>query len=392
MPKSIYFVSFVVISAALIGGQLLRFSLFGFTLTALDIAVLAWAIFWLGGLLTRFRRYPTPRFLWWSIGFACLAVVSLIGALRFIGVPELVVASSYLIRWVAYALLVYLGYALAKSSQLLPALGLVFGLIATLGILQWLIVPDLAFLERFGWDPHQGRLVSTFLDPNFVGGFLAIGVALAIPQFLTNKTTRLRWYWGVILLLSLVGIYLTFSRSALLALFAVIVIIGVLRYRLFSAALLIVVILSCAASPRWLERGKGAVTMDQTARYRIESWVEGVNIMRHEPLIGVGFNTLPYTRANYGYPITGHSASGFDSSLLTVGVTTGGLGLLAYLGLLGSALLLAWKKWRRSSAPVALSFMAVTLALLVHSLFVNSLLYPSVLTVWWIILGLVWAI
>lgn len=392
MPKSIYFVGFVVISLALIGGQLLRFSLGGFALTALDLVVVGWSILWLWDLLTKFHHYPIPRFLWWGSGFVVVALISLVGALRWIDAPALIVAFSYLVRWVAYATLVYLGYALAKSSQLVPALGLVFGLVALLGVGQWLVAPDVSFLERFGWDPHQGRLVSTFLDPNFVGGFLSIGVALAVPQFLNNKTTRSRLFWGAVLLLSLVGIYLTFSRSSLLALLIVLGVIGLLRYRAFSAILIVLVVLSCIASPRWLERSKGAVTIDQTAQYRIESWQEGLNIIRHEPLIGVGFDTLPSTRGNYGYSSTGHAASGFDSSLLTVGATTGLLGLIAYLGLLVSALLLAWRNWRAKRNLLALSFLAATTALLVHSLFVNSLLYPSVLVVWWIILGLVWAI
>jgi len=392
VPRSIYFVSFIVISVALIGGQLLRFSIGPLAVTALDVTVFGWAIVWLIDLIFKHRRPPMPRFWWWGIGFSVLAVISLIGALRFVGWAEVLAAAVYLARWVGYALLVYLGYNLARSRQLLPALGCIFGLVAVLGIIQWWLLPDLAFLEKFGWDPHQGRLTSTFLDPNFVGGFLAIGVALSIPQLFTVSTKRQQWYWAVVLGLSLIGIYLTFSRSALLALLAVIIIVGMLRYRLFAAALLVAVVLSCAASPRWVERSRGAVTMDQTAQYRIASWRDGLNIIWHEPLIGVGFNTLPVTRQNYGYSTGGHSASGFDSSLLTVGATTGGLGLIAYLGLLGSALLLSWRKWRKSSAPVALTFLSATGALLAHSLFVNSLLYPSVLVVWWIILGLVWAI
>ncbi|MBN2585543.1 O-antigen ligase family protein [Patescibacteria group bacterium] len=392
MPKSIYFVGFVIVSLALIGGQLLRISFGGIAITALDAVVLGWAVFWLWDLLTKLHRYPIPQFLWWGMAFFGVALISLIGALRFISTPELAVAFSYLIRWGAYTTLVYLGYALAKSSRLIPALGLVFGLVAVLGIGQWLVAPDISFLERFGWDPHQGRLVSTFLDPNFVGGFLVIGLSLALPQLFTKQHQNWRWYWAVIGGLTLVGIYLTFSRSALLALLIAVLIIGTLKYRQVAAVLLVVMVLVYIISPKLQDRVKGALVIDQTARYRIESWSEGLNIMRAEPLLGVGFNTLLYTRDRYGYWPGGHASSGFDSSLLTVGATTGGLGLLAYLGLLVSALLLAWRKWRSSSAPIALSFLAATGALLVHSLFVNSLLYPSVLVVWWIILGLVWAI
>ena len=392
MPKLIYFGGFIVIGAALIGGQLLRLSLGGITVTALDLAVLGWAAVWLLDLLIHLRRYPLPRFGWWAGLFMVLAIVALIGAGRWIGVREIMISATYLLRWVAYGLLVFMGYHLAKSSRPVNVLGLIFGLVAIIGISQWLILPDLSWLERLGWDPHQGRLVSTFLDPNFVGGFLVVGLALALPQLLTRGRAAQRWYWGVLTSLMLVGIYLTFSRSALLALIVAAFIIGALRYRWVALGLMLVLVAAYLASPKLQERVKGAFTLDQTARYRIASWQEGWNIIKHEPIIGVGFNTLPYTRPQYGYWPAGHAASGFDSSLLTVGATTGGLGLLAYLGILVSAVLLAWRKWRAKAAPIALTFLAATGALLVHSLFVNSLLYPSVLVVWWIILGLVWAI
>lgn len=392
MPKSIYFGGFVVIGLALAGGQLLRISLGGINITALDLAVLVWAAIWLLDLLTDLRRYSLPLFGWWAVLFVAIAAIALVGALRWIGPKEVLISATYLLRWAAYALLMFMGYQLAKSSRALIALGLIFGLVAAIGIGQWLFFPDLSFLERLGWDPHQARLVSTFLDPNFAGGFLVVGLTLALPQLLAKTKTDQRWYWAIITILMIVGIYLTFSRSALLALIAAAFIIGILRYRWVALALLLLLVIGYLLSPKLQERVKGALTLDQTARYRIASWQEGLNIIKQEPILGVGFNTLPYTRSRYGYWPEGHAASGFDSSLLTVGATTGGLGLLAYLGILIGALLLAWRKWRENASPIALTFLAATGALLVHSLFVNSLLYPSVLVVWWIILGLVWAV
>lgn len=392
MPKSVYFIGFIVIGLALVGGQLLRLSWGSVAITGLDIAVAGWVVFWVLDWLICLRRYPFPRFGWWVGLFITLAVVSLIGALRWISISEVLIATTYLLRWAAYALLVFMGWQLAQSRQLIMGLGLVFGLVALLGVLQWWLLPDVSFLERWGWDPHQGRLVSTFLDPNFVGGFLVVGVSLALPQLLTWGKAYQRWYWGILTVLMLVAIYLTFSRSALLALIVAVFIIGVLRYRWVALALLAIVVIGYLMSPRLQERVLGAISLDQTVRYRIASWQEGFNVMRQEPIIGVGFNTLPATRERYGYWPEGHAGSGFDSSLLTVGATTGSLGLVAYLGILLSALLLAWRKWKATAAPLALTFLASSGALLVHSLFVNSLLYPSILVVWWIILGLVWAV
>lgn len=392
MPKSIYFIGFVVIGLALVGGQLLRLSWGDVTITGLDIAVAGWALFWILDWLICLRRYPFPYFGWWVTLFVALATVSLIGALRWIELEEVLIAATYLLRWVAYALLIFMGWELAKSRRFIMGLGLLFGLVALLGIFQWWLLPDIAFLERWGWDPHQGRLVSTFLDPNFVGGFLVVGISLSLPQLLAGKEKTLRWYWGILTAIMVGALYLTFSRSALLALVVAVFIIGLLRYRWVVAAFIMIALVGYFLSPRLQERVQGAFDFDQTVRYRVASWREGLNIVREEPIIGVGFNTLPDTRERYGYWPAGHASSGFDSSLLTVGTTTGILGLIAYLGVVVSTLLLSWRKWRKTAAPIALTFLAAGGALLIHSLFVNSLLYPSILVVGWIILGLVWAV
>ena len=96
---------------------------------------------------------------------------------------------------------------------------------------------------------------------------------------------------------------------------------------------------------------------------RFDNYREGIGLWQKSPIFGLGFNALRYYRND---PIS-HSAGGLDSSLLFVLATTGVVGLLAYLNLL------RWL-WQKSL------LLCVSLAaLLVHSLFVNSLFYAFVM-------------
>src|SRR5690606_11520258 len=56
-------------------------------------------------------------------------------------------------------------------QNLLIFLGISSFLIAITGFIQLQILPNLEGLESLGYDPHINRLVGSWLDPNFIGGF-----------------------------------------------------------------------------------------------------------------------------------------------------------------------------------------------------------------------------
>ena len=73
-------------------------------------------------------------------------------------------------------------------------------LISLLGFFQLKFFPSFLELGLYleGWDPHIGRLLSTWFDPNFIGGYLAfiLPVILALSlYFKRNKQYR----WAVLL-------------------------------------------------------------------------------------------------------------------------------------------------------------------------------------------------
>ncbi len=112
---------------------------------------------------------------------------------------------------------------------------------------------------------------------------------------------------------------------------------------------------------------------------RVGNWQESINLIVKAPVFGYGFDTLRFLAPASGV-IPSKAAAGLDSSILFILATTGIVGLCAYLFLITSMI----RADTRALGPV---FAASISALLVHSLFVNSLFYPWVMIWIWILAG-----
>ena len=114
---------------------------------------------------------------------------------------------------------------------------------------------------------------------------------------------------------------------------------------------------------------------------RLENWKKGLEIIKDQPLFGVGFNTLRYAQKDYGFLTSNwrktHAGAGLDSSLLFVWATTGLTGLIVFLYFLKGV-------FKTKSLVIKASL----LALIAHSFFNNTLFYPWVIIWFWLILGL----
>jgi O-antigen ligase len=270
---------------------------------------------------------------------------------------------------------------------------------ALFGIVQSAFLPGFAQLVYpdsevyIDWDLQGHRLVSSFLDPNFAGAFVCIGLLCAIARLTCGERVA-GWRIGVLA----TALLLTASRSSILAalvgLATIALIIGVSR-RVARALLvfgaLLVPTLPLLAS---FARQYGKLSIDASALARIVSWARALRIFGDHWLIGVGFNTYGFAQRAYGYD-AGRGAFGFslDGGLLFVAVMTGVVGTALYVGMLWRIGRRARRVWRAATAvpierAMAVAAVASMTALLVHSLFVNSLLLPFLMEPMWILCAL----
>jgi len=127
--------------------------------------------------------------------------------------------------------------------------------------------------------------------------------------------------------------------------------------------------------------------VDATAKLRVQSWQRSFGLWQKYPVLGIGYNTYRFRGAEEGVVDEKFfSAGGSDSTLLTVLVTTGVFGLLAFLWFYLDLWIRNFVRWRQaprtlsflSGGELYLGFVAGWTAILVHSVFVNSLLFPLI--------------
>lgn len=323
--------------------------------------------------------------------FVITATLSILINVGNLPMSEIFIASLYLVRWIAYAGLYFVVSDFKKAfKEKIPNFLLLSGFAtAVLGLVQYILYPDLRNLYYAGWDEHLNRLFSTFLDPNFAG--LIFVLTFLLGMYLLGRLGELSRLgrFGVILavITSFAALLLTYSRGSFIS-FAVgmAVFLGLIGKKKLLVVFATLFIIGLFLLPKNLE-GEG-VRLFRTASIeaRAQSMTHAVKIFQDNPLFGVGFGAYRYTQVRFGFLTKDeaekiHSAAGTDNSFLFILATTGIVGLIAYLYLWFRVL--GEVREVREKALVVGSLAAI----FVHSLFVNSLFYPHVMAWIWILLG-----
>ncbi len=351
-----------------------------------DVAAACMVVLWLGWKWFKKSKFLVPPLTKPILLFATCCLLSLLVNTSLLSGREELIAGLYLVRWVVYAGLYFVIYDLIHNPKIkisnfkiqIPNLLIGVGVAtATLGLLQYIFIPDTRFLEKYGWDPHLYRVIGTFFDPGFLGAILVLTLILIVALD-WEKKNRLLIFAGIIVYLALA---LTYSRASYLAYLTG---MGTIAWFKKSPKFFLTVFLVGAVTVFLLPRPEGEgvrLERESTIKYRIINWKQSLTIAQKNPVFGVGFNAYRYAQRRYGFldipewQVT-HAGAGADSSLLFILATTGIVGISFYLWL-----------WWKIFKTRGLIILASAFALLVHSTFVNSLLYPWLMAWMWILLG-----
>lgn len=319
---------------------------------------------------------------WWMI--LALAPGIMFASVR-VPMSDFLVLISYTVRLLAVLFLVPLiqtlriNYSVIKSGLLVVGL-----LIAILGFVQLVFVPNLPpaegnivskallSLSQGGWDPHNFRLFSTWLDPNFLAEFFVMMTVLALIA-LGNKI-KMVYVLGILIFPG--ALVLTQSRSGLVALVCSLIIylfFGKARRLLIPLASVSVVAL--ILFPSLFTRLLTSPSNDPTAQLRMNSVSQAIDHFENYPVWGIGYNAYGIEQTfsgNVNQKI--NSKSGTDNSLALLAATLGIWGLVilsfGFSGVLGGVL-----KLSKLNNENALVFLLALASLLIHSQFVQSLTY-----------------
>lgn len=384
-----------------------------------DALIPLFLFFWVAGkiitakptLKQTLKNAARPAFIFPLALFFLIALLSLLHALTVLSVGEVLVSTFYLFRLAVYISLYMVAINLADTDKTRRRIFniILFSavILAIAGFIQLRIFPDLTQLEEMGWDPHINRLVGPWLDPNFLGGFFAFVISVTLGILLYAKKTKTKLLLGLVILILTTALFLTYSRSSYLALITGVFIVSIFRSRKIVVIALVILLVGLGVSERAQQRVGEMFTSinsifletpdtpDPTTKLRIESWHNTISLIEEKPILGHGYNTLrfvTYNRGIYASPQL-HAAGGSDSSLLTIFATTGILGLAAFVWMLARVIKQCFLGWRNKKLTpylngYSLGMLGGIFALLVHSVFVNSLLYPLILIPLWICIGL----
>jgi O-antigen ligase len=330
-------------------------------------------------------KYEKPKFFKAFLFFILAALFSSVFSLTVFKSVKVIYGSLYLLRFISYASLVQVTYYLSKrgekiKSYLFNFLIIVSLAVAVFGWYQYIFYPDLRSLYYWGWDDHYYRLVGTFLDPTFTAIILVFGFILSFAKALVFRRNRNLILAGFFLL----TLAFTYSRAGYLALLAGSVSLLYLTKRLkrillvFLALLILIIFLPRPSSEGvHLERIKSILS-------RLNNYQQTVEVIKRSPLFGFGFNNFCLAEEKYlgSVDYKSHSCSGSDSSILLIFATTGIVGLIIFFNLVYVVLN------NLSKNIYGLSFQASLIAIIIHSLFSNSLFYPWVMGYLAILLGL----
>jgi O-antigen ligase len=389
MPLSkILRINFYFILLASIGGQLLRFSIFGINLVLIDIFSLFFLFFCILFFLQKQFDLFKYKFFIPLLLFFIILIISLLNSIYFynFSLTQIIKSSLYIIRIISYFSLLLVLPQIFDKNILKKILFFSVFIIFLLGLLQIYFFPSFYDLNMHlkGWDPHINRLLSTWFDPNFLGALFALTGIISISDYKTNQKKISLFIFSV----SLFGLFLTFSRGSYLAFFSSFFLYALIYLRKYLILSLILLFLAYNFNPRFNLRINNALnsayslvvktekTLDPTSYLRLKSWEVGINLFKKHPFLGVGYNNLPYLqKTEWTFLTDSHASSGIDSSLLTVLASSGIFGLFFYLWIFFGII----KNLIQKTNPFKIGIIFGIFCLFIHSIFVNTLFFNLIL-------------
>jgi O-antigen ligase len=295
--------------------------------------MLAVAALLTAGLVERRLRKPPLE----AVFFGALllwAIMSMLWALD----PDAVVARlPTAVNMIALYLVAVSFRVSNQELRVMCALAVIGG--AAAGVVSWLYGAE-------AYAPQQRQTLAgdeAFADPNFFAASLLLPLALAIAGVIISRTLTARLAAGAAIAITGATIMLTVSRGSLVALTVMLLLlfIGVNARWQILVVIGVVAGLTLVMPEAFFDRiGRLVEGVDSTGSGRTEIWAVGLEMLRDNAILGVGFANF---MTSYGVEAHVGPRGGYRGAHNTY------LGLWAELGVIGLLVLLtalALHLWR----------------------------------------------
>jgi polysaccharide biosynthesis protein PslJ len=401
--------TFVILVAALLPFATFPFRI-GFKPTFLDAALAAFVFVWAVGLLTGRER----RFVGSSMGML-VAVFLFVAVFAFaLGAANARPSVTTIRRFAEIALGILLFFVVInviRQQEDLEWAGRVLMLAgagaAVIGIAFYVIPEEWTVrifnaLTRFDYpggygalryvedDPENAmRAIGTAIDPNTFGGMLILFSALLAPQLFAPRPLFRRWLVAAMFGVTVLCLYLTYSRSAMLGLVSAIVFIALLRYRklLLVGAVGLLLLLLLPQTQEYVARFVAGIQgQDLATQMRFGEYRDALRLIQRYPVFGVGFSGVPDIDLYLGV----------SSVYLLMAQNMGVVGLLTFLLTMAVFFVMVLRAARAGLADDRREALLLGLSGAVAGVLVSGVLdhylfnlaYPHMVSLFWIYVGL----
>ncbi|MDD4939853.1 MAG: O-antigen ligase family protein [Candidatus Omnitrophica bacterium] len=245
------------------------------------------------------------------------------------------------------------------------------------------------------------RATASFKDSNLLGIYLSALTPLifGLVLFLRGKKKALTM---AVSLVALTGIFLTYSRPTLLAVYAALFFLGIARKnKKLVSFLIILTLLAPFIAPRSVKNWAKEVDYnffrfmcndDRIAVYR-----NSLNMIKDHPVIGLGANTYMKSYKKYREPVEYRNVITKDhmyahNNFIHMAAEIGLAGLAVFIWFLYALFRQIRRIYKKLDDPfiktVSLSLTACLIAFLANGLTESSLYYSRVALIFWYISGL----
>lgn len=380
---------------------LLRFQVGFLPMTILEVMILVIVVVW--GIRTikeRLIKKACPAWLPWR--WILLAWI-LVGVLSVVVSPDLRQALGL---WKAYILEPVLFFIVFVNT--IKTKHQVRSVVWALGSLT-VIVGFVALVQYAGLLPIPSpygtqvpmRATSVYPFPTAVGKLLGPLVALFLGLTLTGRRkengqpSQGLWPyifpWGV-LVFGLMALVLSFSRGAIIAVFAAMIFLSFFsQWKRWLWILLIAVILLSLAVPFTRHELLSIIsTKDTSADVHVVMWKGAIRIIKANPILGTGLASFPVVYEKYKEATHVEFFPNPDELYLTLWIEMGLTGLIVFIWIVirsfrTVAALLKNPEYRNYTVGL----MAALISLLVHGFFDTPYFKNDLAVAFWVLAGLV---
>lgn len=280
-----------------------------------------------------------------------------------------------------FFLIYWLTFNYIRDTQRIKTL-----LLAGLGVLVFITV--YSYLQIPGTEVHTtNRLTAPFEgspEPTTLGGYFTLVLGILISMAIYDPGTEARRAWWILSGVVLVPILFTLSRTTYVSCAGMILLLALItRHR----GLLFGVSLGAVSAPLFLPhkiieriqmtfRGSGGYAFDSSFMERIMVWKKAGFALEHSPLLG------------FGVP-----QGILDSQFARIILESGVLGLVAWICVLVTCLLLAFRTHRNAKnyfhKAIACGYAVGVIAMFIHALASITFYITRIAEPFWFLTGIV---